>query len=392
MNDKNKYTQLNLIDIDSNDKLVINNNQVEESSYYWNNDPVVIQKKEIDSNNLIVVELFCGVGGTSIGFEMAGFNIALCSDIHKPSIETIRQNHPNANIILGDIKKINPNLIKQLLNGRRPDVLIGGVPCQGFSLNNKKRSDDDDRNFLYKEYLKFVQVLNPRSVLLENVSGMKSVGNFVNTIEEELSNASQMQVKSKMLNSEDYGVPQKRKRLIFIGVENKKFDFDRIIKTHGIGKQKYNTIANAIEDLPSLANNQEKKKYNSKPTNSFQKFMRIQSQRLTCHKAPNHPKSTIDRIKNTVPGEPLYEKYRQRIRLSWDSLSPTQVSGGIRAQFQLGHPEDNRGLTIRERCRIQSIPDHIIVQGGLVQSRVQTGNAVPPLLARAIALAIKEYL
>jgi len=97
-------------------------------------------------------------------------------------------------------------------------------------------------------------------------------------------------------------------------------------------------------------------------------------------------------IHDTTPGEPLYAKYKQRIRLSLDDLSPTQVSGGIRPSFQFGHPTDDRGLTIRERCRLQSFPDNFIVHGGIVQGRVQTGNAVPPLLAKAVALAIKEKL
>jgi DNA (cytosine-5)-methyltransferase 1 len=113
---------------------------------------------------------------------------------------------------------------------------------------------------------------------------------------------------------------------------------------------------------------------------------------VTNHTAPNHPKATVEKIKNTKPGEPMYERFKQRIRLDWNILSPTQVSGGIRPQFQLGHPEDARGLTIRERCRIQSFPDDFIVKGGTVQARVQTGNAVPPLLAKAVGLAIKKYL
>ena len=88
----------------------------------------------------------------------------------------------------------------------------------------------------------------------------------------------------------------------------------------------------------------------------------------------------------------MYPKFKQRIRLAWDIQSPTQVSGGIRPQFQFGHPVDPRGLTIRERCRLQSFPDDFIVSGGIVQGRVQTGNAVPPFLAKAIALALKKYL
>ncbi len=118
----------------------------------------------------------------------------------------------------------------------------------------------------------------------------------------------------------------------------------------------------------------------------------VTNNKLTNHKAPNHPKDVIDKIKNTEPGKPMYPKFKQRIRLAWDIQSPTQVSGGIRPQFQFGHPSDCRGLTIRERCRIQSFPDNFVVVGGIVQGRVQTGNAVPPLLAKAIALAIKKYL
>ena len=120
--------------------------------------------------------------------------------------------------------------------------------------------------------------------------------------------------------------------------------------------------------------------------------MRKSSKKLTLHTSPNHPQATIDKISKTKPGDPMYERFRQRIRLKWDILSPTQVSGGIRPQFQFGHPEDNRGLTIRERCRIQSFTDNFIVKGGTVQARVQTGNAVPPLLAKAVALAIKKHL
>ena len=152
------------------------------------------------------------------------------------------------------------------------------------------------------------------------------------------------------------------------------------------------TIKDAIGDLPSL-NPKETKKIQVRAFSEYQKLMRMNTnETVQCHTAPNHPKDTIEKIKNTKPGEPMYPKFKQRIRLAWDILSPTQVSGGIRPQFQFGHPEDSRGLTIRERCRIQSFPDDFIVKGGIVQGRVQTGNAVPPLLAKAVALAIKKYL
>lgn len=368
--------------------------KVEENGYYWNKVPIFKKGNNIFTVKPIVAELFCGCGGTSLGFEMAGFETVLGCDIHTPSIQTFQANHPNCSTITGDIKKVNPEIIKELLNGRQLDVLIGGIPCQGFSLNNRKRHENDDRNFMYKEFARFVEVLQPKVVVLENVSGMKSTGNFVEDIETDLSRIGNMTVKSKLLYAPDYGVPQKRTRLIFVGIKGEEFDFNQIIKTHGLNiNSPYITIKDAIGDLPSLETKETKNEYKSKPFSAYQELMRVNTNgKVTSHTAPNHPITTIKKIKNTIPGEPMYERFKQRIRLAWDILSPTQVSGGIRPQFQFGHPEDNRGLSIRERCRIQSFPDDFIVKGGTVQARVQTGNAVPPLLAKAVALAIKKYL
>ena len=368
----------------------------EENMYYYHDEPIIDKSEFIDNGKPIVVELFCGCGGTSCGFEMAGYNIAVGVDIHEPSIKTFKKNHPHCSTILGDIRVINPEDISKLVNGKRIDVLIGGVPCQGFSLNNKKRNANDERNYLYLEFLRFVKALKPRTVVVENVSGMRSTknGEFVKNIENEISKAGNYKVKSQMLNAADYGVPQKRQRLIFVGVEGKKyFSFEDMIKTNGPGTgNEYITVKEAIGDLPSLKNDEEKTKYKCEPFSDYQKLMRKGVKELSCHKAPKHPEDTIKKIAETKPGEPMYPKFKQRIRLAWDIQSPTQVSGGIRPQFQFGHPEDNRGLTIRERCRIQSFPDWFIIEGGIVQGRVQTGNAVPPLLAMAVANELKKYL
>lgn len=370
--------------------------KVEENLYYWNKEPIYNKKLTIKTNKPVCVELFCGCGGTSVGFEMAGFQPILGLDIHAPSIETYKNNHSSCSTILGDIRKVKTEKFLDIIGNTKIDILIGGVPCQGFSLNNRKRHENDERNFLYKEFIKFAKLLKPKAILLENVSGMKSSanGHFVKSIENELSDALNMSVSSCLLNAQDYGVPQRRQRLVFIGIEGSLFDFTKIIKTHGPNtKNNYVTIYDAIGDLPSLNSNESAEHYKCEPFSDYQKIMRSKaSKTLYNHVAPSHPQSTIDKIKNTIPGKPLYPKFKQRIRLKWDELSPTQVSGGIRPQFQFGHPEDDRGLTIRERCRIQSFPDHYIIHGGIVQGRVQTGNAVPPLLAKAIAKAIKEYL
>jgi DNA (cytosine-5)-methyltransferase 1 len=370
--------------------------KVEENGYYWKEKPVVFKSDKTKWDKPIVVELFSGCGGTSTGFEMAGYDVALGIDIHKPSIETFRKNHPNANAILGDIKKINPELIEKMFGGRKVDVLIAGIPCQGFSLNNRKRHANDERNFLFKESVRFIKCLKPRVVVVENVSGINSTSNgkFVRDIETEISKAGNYVVKSQLLYAPDYGVPQKRRRMVFVGVKNEDgFNFDKIKKTNGPGTENpYVTVWNAIGDLPNLRPKESAEKYNKGAFSQYQKLMRGSVKKLTNHLAPNHPQETIDKIAKTKPGKPMYSQFKQRIRLKWDDLSPTQVSGGIRPQFQFGHPRDSRGLSIRERCRMQSFPDTFEICGGLTQGRVQTGNAVPPLLAKAIALALKKYL
>lgn len=370
--------------------------EVEENLYYWKEDPIFHSSSRfLDVNGPLVVELFSGCGGTSLGFEMAGYSIGLGMDIHGPSVSTFQYNHPHAATVLGDIKRVKPQQLADLLSGHEIDVLIGGVPCQGFSLNNRKRHIDDKRNLLYKEFIRFAKALKPKAIVLENVSGMRSSGDFVARIEEDLGKAAGMRVHSAMLNAHEYGVPQRRQRLIFVGVRGKDFDFRSIKKTHGPGTSStFNTVRDAIGDLPSLASGEEKTAYATKPNSIYQKLMRagLKLNQLTNHRAPNHPAETIRRIAETEPGFPMYPAFRQRIRLAWDAMSPTQVSGGIRPQFQFGHPEDARGLTIRERCRIQSFPDSFFVSGGIVQGRVQTGNAVPPLLAKAVGLALKDFL
>ena len=370
--------------------------QIEESSYYWNGKPIIKKGSIYKGKSLVVVELFSGCGGTSMGFEMAGFHIALGVDIHRPSVETFQNNHPNAATILGDMKKVTIAELRKALPVTKVDVLIAGVPCQGFSLNNRKRQESDKRNLLYKEFIRAIKVLEPRCIVLENVSGMMSTGNFRAQIEKDLSKASGMIVKSKLLNAADYGVPQRRQRLVFVGIKgDEPFDFNDIKQTHGPGRAKpYTTIKDAIGDLPALKSGEQVFSYLKKPLSEYQKLMRkgVSMNSLTNHRSPKHPADTLERIKSTKPGEPMYPAFKQRIRLAWDMQSPTQVAGGIRPQFQFGHPRDIRGLTIRERCRIQSFPDSFVVTGGIVQGRVQTGNAVPPLLAKALAEAIKKKI
>lgn len=373
----------------------------EQSSYYYNGNPIVYENiEELDENKPIVAELFCGLGGTSLGFEMAGFETVLGTDIHKPSIETFRKSHPEATCILGNIRKLLKlrrdnsqsiliKTIKNRLKERQLDVLLAGIPCQGFSITNRKRSEFDERNYIFYYFLEAVKCLKPKVIVLENVSGLKTLGNgkFANTIEYFLREAG-YNTHHKILNASDYGVPQSRKRVVFLGSRNGKIPFPKPSVNQPLA------VKDAIKDLPALKAGETKNEYlaKKKGISEYTKLMRGNCNKLHNHEAPRHPEKTVKRIKDTKPGQPIYNNFKQRIRLHWDKPSPTQVSGGIRPQFQFGHPSQSRGLSVRERARIQSIPDHIQIFGGLVQGRVQTGNAVPPLLAKQIALNMKVYL
>ncbi|MCZ7580955.1 MAG: DNA cytosine methyltransferase [Fimbriimonadaceae bacterium] len=365
---------------------------VEESSYYYRGTPL-LHRQKLTATFPRVAELFCGCGGMSTGFEMAGFTSILGADIHIPSIETYRRNHSFASTLLGDLRSVRDDMLEEAMDGT-PEVLCAGIPCQGFSLNNRKRHSEDKRNYLFMELLRFVRAMRPALVVVENVTGLKSAGNgeFAEAIESGFRDLGYGWVGHRVLNAADFGVPQMRARLFFVAslIEE---PFDWPIPTHGNGTGRgFLTVADAIKDLPRLFAGQSTTKYTRQPHKDFQIRMRGCQTELWNHEAPNHPQSTIDRIDRTEPGMPMYSAFKQRIRLAWNEPSPTQVSGGIRPQFQFGHPDQPRGLTIRERCRIQSFPDSYFIEGGIVQGRVQTGNAVPPLLARALAESCLSYL
>lgn len=372
--------------------------EIERSSYYWENEPILeIKKKEKLENKYNLVDLFCGAGGISCGLHMTErFSTILANDIFIPALKTYKLNNINTSTILGDVRKIDENVYKKVLKNEKIHLVTAGVPCQGFSLSNRKRHVNDERNFLFLEVVKFINIFNPDVILIENVSGMKSLnkGSFVDDISKALENSGieGYKVKHDLLNAADYGVPQLRKRLIFVAIKKTLPEFKFPEAEFGNKDKQYRTIYDAISDLPTLENNDEKFEYICKPKTEYQKNLRGNTEKLLNHKSPKHPLETIEKIKNTKPGEAMYDNYKQRIRLKWDIQSPTQVAGGIRPQFQFGHPEQNRGLSIRERARIQSFPDNYEFIGGIVQSRVQTGNAVPPLLAKAIGKEIIKVL
>lgn len=376
---------------------------VEKSSYlqddvtYFN-----VESFEFDTTKLTMLDLFSGAGGFAVGCSWAGFQSVFAIDHFKPAMSTWCENHPKSIGCLGDIKNVDPKHIKELLNSKGVDhinLITGGVPCQGFSIANRKHNDNDERNYLFLEYMKFVECFMPDYIILENVSGMRSTagGQFEQDIKAYMDKLGYTPTVD-LVNAADFGVPQLRQRLLFVGVK-RNADLAKCY-SFPVGEyvNKYRTVSDAISDLPPLGSDESSDKYLCKPKNEYQKLMRgcgyikaiKASKKLSNHCSPKHPKETIEKIASTKQGEPMYPKFKQRIRLKEDAPSPTQLAGGIRPQFQFGHPTQPRGLTIRERARIQSFPDSYKFCGGTVQERVQTGNAVPPLLIYNIAKPIAE--
>jgi DNA (cytosine-5)-methyltransferase 1 len=378
---------------------------VEKSAYVQETEPLFfnLDGLEVPSDSLTMLDLFCGAGGFSVGCSWAGFFPVFGLDFLSPAIDTWKKNHPRSIACLGDIKQANPSKIKELLSDRGVNhihLITGGVPCQGFSIANRKHNDNDIRNFLFLEYMKFVRVFEPDYIILENVSGMRSTagGQFEKDIKKNMESLGYV-VTIDMVNAAAYGVPQYRHRLVFVGVKKGR----KLTEPYGFPPQtfssaeKYRTVDAAISDLPQLGNKESATSYSNPPLSDYQKLMRGEGElniekptRLFNHASPNHPPETIKKIAATPQGEPMYPRFKQRIRLNMDAPSPTQLAGGIRPQFQFGHPTQPRGLSIRERARIQSFPDSYEFVGGIVQERILTGNAVPPLMIYEIAKHIAD--
>lgn len=367
------------------------------------------------------IDLFCGCGGMTLGFKWAGYDSIITSDIDENCGKTIKRNFPNTHFILGDISKVNKEDFDRLLNGKKIDVITGGPPCQGFSLANKNRNkvEDDPRNKLFYEYVKFIKWYNPKAFVMENVKGLLSMeqGNVIQLIKSEFENAGiGYNVEYKVLKASDFGVPQIRERVILIGFRKDLGLFPEFPEKIA---NKEITVWEAISDLPQIEAGKGKDNldYETAPQNNYQKFMREQTDKVFNHIAMKHTQRLINRFNAIKPGKNLLDvwethgamkrgkpnekseiKFNQNnLRLIADKPAPT-----IAASFQSNfiHPFLNRNFTAREGARFQSFTDDFIFEGmrtkmswenGLSQYQ-QIGNAVPPLMAKAIADKIKDIL
>ncbi len=363
-------------------------------------------------NSQTVIDLFCGAGGLSEGFSQAGYRVLAGNDFFEAAGQTFVDTHPGAEFIGGPIQEISAGDFLRVTGLKQGELtcLAGGPPCQAFSVYNHKRGMHDARAHLFREYLRLVEGLQPEWVVMENVTGILSAGNghAVQAIIESFETLG-YSVEYHTLKAEEYGVPQERRRVVVLG--------NRIgapiiwpERTHGKGLLPVTTVAEAIGDLPILANGEVPKRplpYRAEPSSYFQHQMRGNATTVINHAAPRLAAINVERMKHIPEGGswrdvpfdllPAGMKRARRCdhtkrygRLRRDGLASTILT---KCDLHWGayiHPEQDRTLTVREAARLQSFPDSFEFSGSRTEQYVQVGNAVPPLLGRKIAEAITE--
>ena len=360
------------------------------------------------------IDLFSGAGGMSEGFEQAGFSVCAANDFDLDAANTYRLNNPHVHFIPGPVQSI---ATEQLLNAARVDkneldVLIGGPPCQAFSVYNHQRGMHDERSGLFREYLRIVEGVMPRFVVMENVTGITSVadGRAVSEIYSSLT-ALGYHVEHRILKAEEFGVPQERRRIFFIGAMNhsKIIWPDPFCWPNTLFPSV--TVREAIGDLPRLEilEGEDQAEYDSEPLSRYQQESRKCSPGLYNHVAPYLATINLERLKHipqggswrNIPPE-LLPAGMKRARRSdhtkrYGRLHPNGLASTILTKCDLHwgayiHYDQERSLTVREAARLQSFPDKIRFTGARGEQFRQVGNAVPPLLAKAVAQSVADML
>ena len=321
------------------------------------------------------IDLFAGAGGLSLGFDEAGFENLFSIEFDKTYASTYMKNFPSHKMTIEDIKNIDNEKIAKLVEGGNVDIIIGGPPCQGFSIagNIGRNFIDDDRNKLFKEFVRFVNVIQPRMFIMENVAALERHrgGKTIQEISEEFEKCG-YSIKHKVLLASEYSVPQERRRIFIIGTKGvNTFRFPQ-------KSSKVVTVKEAIDDLPKLESGE--------------------ASDIPNHIAMNHSKQMLEKMgyikdggnRMDIPENLRPESGDPRKYIRYNSNKPSYcVTGDMRKIF---HYSQNRALTCRELARIQTFPDTFVFCGNSSQIQQQIGNAVPPLLAKKIALQAKETL
>ena len=353
-----------------------------------------------------VLDLFSGAGGLSRGFMDAGYNVVLGVDFDDAALKTFKANHGKSEAMKldlfdhGNITKITDYLDS---NGFEIDVLVGGPPCQGCSVAGP-RNMNDKRNSLYLAMVKLAKILKPQAVVLENVPGMIQINDGIGAkrIIEDFAEIGYKMV-PKLLFAPDYGVPQIRKRVFFVGLRetNVEFSFPEAF----VGREQYITCEDAIGDLPSLQTDtgeiiygEVEQDYSTEAFSEYQIEMRKRSTKIHNHVGSipiEKTKAMISMVPEGKNYKSLPEEYRRLYKYHealtrYHSKKPSlTINTGHRSHF---HYKWNRIPTVRESARLQSFPDDFIFYGNKSEQYRQVGNAVPPLLGKVVAKELLKYL
>lgn len=356
---------------------------------------ILIRRIEKKPSDFKILDLFCGAGGLSWGMDKNPyFKTMVALDFDEHAANTFKKNMPYAEVVVGDITeaKIKERVVA-LSQKAGVNMIVGGPPCQGYSMKGKKLGLQDPRNFLFREYLDLVQRLQPDVFVIENVKGLLLSANgwFKDQIVSTIENLGYT-VRFGMLNAVNFGVPQSRERAIFICSKHGAIELPEATVKSKV------TVRDAIEDLAYLESNEGdfQQEYITEPKSDYQIMMRAGSKKLYNHKASNHKQIAIDKLKMIPPEqgkeflpEELHGKQKFKTtwgRLKWDEVSPTiDTRFDASSNGTNNHPFLHRAITPREAARLQSFDDNFIFYGSKVHVRKQVGNAVPPLLAKAIA-------
>ncbi|MDM8251017.1 DNA cytosine methyltransferase [Phocaeicola barnesiae] len=352
--------------------------------------------------NFIGVDVFSGSGGLSLGAEMAGVDVKFAVEVWPSAAATYKRNHPNSTVINKDIQNIDSR--KEIYNDGGIFVIMGGPPCQGFSMSNQRgRTMENPKNQLFKEFVRFVKELNPDWFVFENVYGIINMekGEVIKNIAQCFKDLGYQTSEPTILWANDYGVPQRRNRCFIVG--NKvgvNFEFPKPMGTHI-------TVKEALEDLPILKSGDNiaiaPYRLSLSKCSEYAKLMRRNSLEATQNQVSLNSELVLQRYSYIKQGgnwrqipEELMSNYEDKTRCHSGIYKrlredePSVVISNYR-KMMLIHPTQDRGLSVREAARLQSFPDDFYFEGPISHIQQQIGNAVPPLLAKAIFKQILSY-
>lgn len=362
-----------------------------------------------------VIDLFAGCGGLSSGFRKAGYSIESAVEFDPAIANTYKHNFPSVNVIVDDIKNVDSSGV---LKTGDADVIIGGPPCQGFSMAGARIRQgfiDDPRNYLFKHYFNVVREVKPVAFVMENVKGMKSMqgGKVFKEImatfsDPDMNDGIPYHIHHRIINAVNFGIPQKRERLLIIGTTTE-IDADKFdtlwLKTKAQIRAEYPnyftpvTVRDAIGNLPPAA--RDGIVDNPVPVTEYQKYLASSAKKIMNHRKSNHSRKVIERMKQISSGQ-NYTELDEKIksvhsgsygRLYWDRPATTITTRfDTPAGGRFTHPFENRTLTPRETARIQSFSDDFIFYGARREISRQIGNAVPPKVAYFVAKLIETLI